>query len=62
MAAMDVFERSLGELSQPTRQTLSSLIARTREDLLAARSEDARERIVRDFVRNAHDLAEQPRR
>jgi hypothetical protein len=53
MAAVDLFERSLRDLSDPGRQALSLLITRTREDIFAARSEDERERIVMEFLRDA---------
>ncbi len=58
MSAVDLFERTLRDLPGPRSQALSLLIQRTREDLHAARSEDARERIVREYIRVLHDLTE----
>jgi len=59
MAAVDLFERTLRDLTEPKRQVLESLIAHTREDLLAARSEDACVRIVEDYLKISHDLTQQ---
>jgi hypothetical protein len=59
MAAVDLFERALRGLTEPKRSVLASLVAHTREDLLEARSEDARIRITHEFIRTAYDLTQQ---
>jgi hypothetical protein len=62
MAATDHFERILRELSEQERRTLLPLISTTKEDLLAARSEEARIRIVETFNRRACEEALAPKR
>jgi hypothetical protein len=56
MAAVDLFETVVRELTDRERQQLSDLILSARSDMFAARSEEARVRIANDFIRNAHDL------
>ncbi len=62
MAAIDLFDRVLRDLTDEERKSLSGLIATTRQNLLAARSEEASVRLAEDFVRTVHDLARQSRR
>ncbi len=62
MAAIDLFNRVLRDLSDEERKTLAGLIGTTRQNLLAARSEDASIRLAEDFARNVHDLTRQSRR
>jgi hypothetical protein len=56
MAAWDTFENATRSLTEHEQRGLAPLIARTRSDLLAARSEEARVRIVHDFLREAHTV------
>jgi hypothetical protein len=62
MAATDHFEQMLRSLSEQERQALSALISMTKEDLSAARSEEARIRIVEAFNRSVHEEAPGPGR
>jgi hypothetical protein len=55
MAAVDFFNEFLKSLTEKDQQVLADLITRTRADLLAARSEDARVRIVEFFIEEAHE-------
>ena len=50
MAAIDLFQRVVGELSEAQRKMLASSLAAWREDLLAARSEEARLRLVHECL------------
>jgi hypothetical protein len=62
MAATDTFESILGDLGDRDREVLKNLILMTREDILAARSEEARLRTVDDFARIIHDALHPARR
>jgi hypothetical protein len=62
MAAVDLFETVVKELADRERQQLSDLILSARSDMFAARSEEARVRIVNEFIRDAHDFARAPKR
>ncbi len=62
MAAFDLFNRVLRDLTDEERRSLAGLIATARQNLLAARSEEASVRLAEDFARNVHDLAKQSRR
>ncbi len=62
MAAIDLFNRVTRELVDKDRQALAGFIAAARENLLAARSEDASLRLAEDFAKNVHDLARQSKR
>jgi hypothetical protein len=62
MAAVDLFENVVKELTDRERQQLSDLILGVRGDMFAARSEEARLRIVNEFIRDAHDLSRAPKR
>ncbi len=62
MAAIDLFNRVLRDLTDDERKSLAGLITTTRQDLLAARSEDASVRLAEDFARIVHDQMKVPRR
>lgn len=62
MAAEEMFESVLAELSIKEREAIADSITRKRADLLAARSEDARVRIVTEFQREVRELAAPPGR
>jgi len=53
MAARDLFDAYTVALPERDREALKELIAARREDMLAARSEEARVRVAEDFVREA---------
>lgn len=54
MAASDLFRTVVGKLRESERANFSVLIERTQADLLAARSEEARVRIVHHFIDELH--------
>lgn len=54
MAAVDLFESVVAELSEGERARLADSLRSWRADLLAARSEDARVRLVSDFIQEVH--------
>ena len=62
MAATDTFEAITASLSDNERKHLQSFIKAQRADLQAARSEDARLRIVSEFIAEAHRLLKQSKR
>ncbi len=62
MAAIDMFERYNAELTPKDRQALNPLIIATQRDLLAARSEDERLRLVNAYLDQARSSLRQPRR
>jgi hypothetical protein len=62
MAAIDTFENILGNLSDHDREGLKGIIRIAQEDILAARSEEARLRIVNDFAREGHHALHPVRR
>jgi hypothetical protein len=53
MAARDMFESFIGALPERDREMLRELIGVRREDMLAARSEEARVRAAEEFIREA---------
>jgi phage shock protein A len=55
MAATDSFNAAIDQLAPPQRQALSRYIGEIREQMLAARSEDARVRLLEQFLREMHD-------
>ncbi|MEK9137400.1 MAG: hypothetical protein AAB393_09775 [Bacteroidota bacterium] len=57
MAAQDTFDNFIASLSHAERERLKDLIKLEREQLLSARSEDARLRLVHDFIVEVNDLA-----
>lgn len=62
MAAVEMFESVLAELSNKDRQAIADSIRSKRVELLAARSEDARLRIVAEYQREVRDLLMRPAR
>lgn len=62
MAAAELYQNYLASLSDKDRVQLIELIRYSREDLLAARSEEARVRIAEEFIREAHDRLRAARR
>lgn len=55
MAAIDAFEQFLASLTQEDRALLDGYIRDQRDELFAARSEDARLRIVDEFMREVRE-------
>jgi len=55
MAAVNEFQNVVDRLSARERETLSDYVRQVRDDLLAARSEEARVRIAEEFIVEAHD-------
>jgi hypothetical protein len=62
MAAVEMFESVLAELSDKERAAIEDSIKGKRTDLLAARSEEARVRLVSEFQREVRDLLARPAR
>jgi len=56
MAAEDLFNAFTAALPERDRDALRDVIRERREDMLAARSEEARVRLAEHFVREAHAL------
>jgi hypothetical protein len=54
MAATDAFETTLAKLSTSQGQALAGYIANAREQMLMARSEDARMRVLEMFLEETH--------
>lgn len=61
MSAHDAFEGFLSELSALERDQLRVAVEALRQDLFAARSEEARVRIVHDFIRDARTMLKKKR-
>ena len=59
MAAEDTFRSFNSSLSEQERTQLSDFIRQYRTELLAARSEDARTRIVESYIKEVHNLLQQ---
>ncbi len=55
MAAYDALEGFVGSLSDTERASLREELRLLRGELLAARSEDARVRLVHEFIRGAKE-------
>jgi hypothetical protein len=53
MAAVQHFEKFCADLTEKDRRILEDVIRTRRADLLAARSEESRVRIVNEFVNDA---------
>lgn len=58
MAATDNFRNFNAGLSATAREAVAHVIRQTNEDLLAARSEDARNRIVEEHIRQVRETLE----
>jgi hypothetical protein len=56
MAAVDLFDSVIADLSERERALLADSLRVWRADLLAARSEDARVRMVSEFMREIRTL------
>ena len=56
MSAVETYQTFTASLGADARKRVESLIREYREDLLAARSEDARLRLVEDYIREARRL------
>jgi hypothetical protein len=56
MAAFDLFHSVVEGLSDADRKALEREIRRQREELLAARSEDERIRLVHEYIREVKEL------
>ena len=61
MAAAELFESVVAELSDRERASLAEALRSWRTDMLAARSEDARVRLVSDFIQEVRTLSGSPR-
>lgn len=61
MGAFDTFTSYINALSPSERNQLNQYIDRQREELLAARSEDARLRILESFMEEMRHLKERNR-
>ncbi len=55
MAAFDRYRNVVGTLSERERELLKDVIQREWEELLAARSEEARVRLVDEFIDEIHE-------
>ncbi len=62
MAAFDALEGFMNSLSEAERTTVKNDVRSLRTQLLAARSEDARVRLVQEFIEAARDLHAAPRK
>ncbi len=62
MAATEMFDNFNRDLVPKDREVLSALLASTRRDLLAARSEDERMRLVNAYMEQARSLVRHPKR
>ena len=56
MAAQDTFDAVVSSLTATERDQLKDYLRTKREELLAARSEDARVRLTTEFTEEVHDL------
>lgn len=56
MAAMDTFTHFNENLPEEIKKEVRKEIENNMTELLAARSEDARQRIVRDYIQMIHSL------
>lgn len=56
MAAQDTFDNVVSSLTKGEQGQLKDYLRLKREELLAARSEDARVRLTTEFIAEVHDL------
>jgi hypothetical protein len=56
MAAIDMFETFLNQISNDDKEKVSSFIRNQRVEMFAARSEDARQRIAHEFMKEVKAL------
>jgi hypothetical protein len=57
MAAYESLESFIASLTEENRTIIRDPVKTLRSELLAARSEEARVRLVHEFIREAHDLS-----
>ena len=62
MAAHDSFELFNASLTHQDRENIRDLIAIRRVELLAARSEDARIRLIQNYIEEVHELLREPKK
>ena len=55
MAAYDALESFIASLTEADRTAITESVNMLRAELLAARSEEARVRLVHEFIRETHD-------
>jgi len=55
MAATERFEEYIGALAKREREAIQGVLSHFRAELLAARSEEARVRMVEEFVKDIRD-------
>jgi hypothetical protein len=55
MAAFDTFDDFNASLSTEEKEQLKDLVSAKWSELLAARSEDARVRLVHEYIKTVHD-------
>jgi hypothetical protein len=56
MAAYDLFEEITSHIPPSARPNLSEFVKSQREELFSARSEEARVRIVKEYMRKIHEM------
>ena len=56
MAAQDTFDSFNASLSDSEREQLRDFVSAKREELLASRSEDARVRLVHEYIKELHEM------
>ena len=61
MAAQDTFDSFNASLSDAGREQLRDVIRGKREELLASRSEEARVRLVHEYIKEVHEILFQER-
>ncbi len=62
MAGVNEFQSAVERFSAREQELLKDLVRETREDMLAARSEEARVRIAETFIAEAHDRLKSAKR
>jgi hypothetical protein len=55
MAAYDALESFIASLTEASRTATKESVKMLRSEMVAARSEEARVRIVQEFIRETHD-------
>lgn len=61
MAAFETFRSFTKPMTKEYREALKDYIKAQTDELLAARSEDARNRLVQQHIKHVHDLLRQKR-
>jgi hypothetical protein len=62
MAAMDSYHLFVSQLTPREREALQGLLRIQQRDLLAARSEEARVRLVNEFMKDAREFLSQTKK